>query len=147
MSKQKRILTWHANWRRPGGRWRKYVDGRALYFGHGKSPADTKSYRAAERRYFEFMQERERTTPVEVPLAEATLADICEKFLQQLLERHDRSEVCPSYFDKARCCLEDFVGCVGGSKKFATTSELDLADYRSPRSACRSPTIRASPSS
>ena len=70
MSKKKRILSWAPNWskRGGGGRWRKQIDGKVRYFGKGKGPDDLKSYRAAEREYFRFMEEREATRPVEIRL-------------------------------------------------------------------------------
>ena len=75
---KKRLLTWHG----PSKRWKKQIDCVVRYFGHGSSDRDLKSYRAAERKYLEFMAERERQKPIEIPLTRATVNDVCEKYLR-----------------------------------------------------------------
>ncbi len=132
MSKTKRILTWCPNWasRSKGGRWRKYIDGKGYYFGEGKSKNYLKAYRKAERNYFDFLSKREATAPVEVECSRATVADICEKYLQELEDRYNRSEITAAYVEQARCCLQDFADKIGFQKRFSCIGELDLADYR-----------------
>ena len=130
MSKKKRILTWTYNRQRGNGRWRKQIDGKVKYFGNADSPEDTKAYRAAERRYFEFMQKREATQPITVCCSRATVSDVCEKFLQQLHDRYERGEISASYLEKTRCCLNDFASRAGPLRGFSRVCELDLADYR-----------------
>lgn len=65
-TKKNKLLTWHGNHNRPGGRWRKYVDGKVRYFGHGSSPDDVRSYREAERKYIEFLKKLEDVQPVDI---------------------------------------------------------------------------------
>ena len=132
MSKTKRVLSWCPNWksRGKGGRWRKQIDGQMRYFGHGKSERDLKSYRAAEKKYFEFLNKREATKPVEIQCSQANVAQICEKYLQGLEERYRRQEISASHVDQSRCCLQDFTDKIGSQKRFACISELDLDEYR-----------------
>lgn len=123
---KKRLLTWN----QPTRRWRKQIDNRMYYFGYGKSEKDTRSYKAAEQQYLEFMRERDRQKPVEIPLARATLIDVAEKYMQQLEQRHDGKQVSASYLCKVRGNLNDFIGFVGGRVAFDAIGELLLADYR-----------------
>ena len=133
MSKRKRVLTWKPNWRKRGGggRWCKMIDGQMVYFGTGKSESDTRSYRSAGRRYFEFLGEREVTRPIEILVNQATIADICEKFLQQLHGRYQRGEITATHVEHTRCCLTDFAAAVGPGKQFGCIGEMDIEDYRS----------------
>ena len=129
----KKNLGWKPNWSKrggKGGRWYKTIDGKVEYFGAGKSPDDLKSYRQAEKKYFQFMQEREATAPVEVALARATVTEISEKYLQSLFSRYERGEISAQYLEKCRCCLDDFCSKVGRQKKFGCIGEMDLNDYR-----------------
>ena len=128
---KKRILTWHADKKRGNGRWRKQIDGKLRYFGGADSPDDTKAYRAAERKYLEFMQAREAAQSVTVYCSVATVADVCEKFLQQLHERYQRSDVSASYVEKSRCCLDSFTAYLGPLKRFRSVGELTVEDYKS----------------
>jgi integrase len=132
MSKTKRVLSWCPNWtsRGKGGRWRKQIDGQMRYFGSGKSEKDTKGYRAAEKRYFEFLGKREATKTVEVRCRDATVSDICEKYVQTLEARYNRKEISAQYVDHARYLLQDFVDHIGQRATFASISELDIEDYR-----------------
>jgi integrase len=131
MSK-KRALSWAPNWskRGSGGRWRKQIDGKVQYFGDGKSEKDMKSYRAAEQKYFQFMQEREATKPISILVSEVTAADVCEKFLQNLYTRHERGEISAQHFDKNRICLNRFVAHVGRDTLFDEIGETDLEDFK-----------------
>lgn len=131
MGKKKRVLTWHGYFNgRKGGRWKKQILGKVHFFGTGESPDDLKAYRVAEKAYFEFMQRLEATTPVDVQVADATIADICEKFLQQLEARYKRNDVSADHFERCRCDLNDFAAHVGPGKKMSCLGELDLEDYR-----------------
>jgi len=116
----------------PGwGRWCKRVDGRVRYFGQGSSEEDTRSYRLAERAYFEFLRRREANQPVDISVSQATVADIAEKFLQQLHGRYQRGEITATHFEHTRCCLKAFAAAVGPDKRFSCLGELDIEDYRS----------------
>lgn len=141
---KKRHLTWH----RPSRRWKKQIDGVVYHFGYGKSESDTKAYKLAEKKYLQFIEERERKRPVEIPLAKATVADIAEKYVQQLESRHrrvkqinghapngestsrTRREVSASYVSRVASCLHQFLGFVGSDKLFHSVSALALEDYR-----------------
>ena len=132
MSK-KRVLSWAPKWSKRksgGGRWRKQIDGKVHYFGYGKSEKDLKSYRAAEQKYFQFMQEREATKPINILVSEVTAADVCEKFLQNLYTRHERKEISAQHFDKNRICLNRFVAYVGRNTLFDEIGETDLEDFK-----------------
>lgn len=129
----KRILSWSPNWSKResgGGRWRKIVDGKARFFGHADSRDDTKSYRVAERKYLEFMQQREQHLPVEITVADATVSDVAEKFLQGFEGRYQRQEVSASHFSNVMKFVKDFVGFAGGDRRFQSVMELDLNDFR-----------------
>lgn len=123
---KKRLLTWH----RPSRRWKKQIGGVVYYFGYGRSEDDARARIEAERRYFEFMEQREGHQPVEIPLLQATLADVAEKYMQQLVQRHDGKQVSASYLCKVRTNLADFLKFVGGRVSFTSITELILADYR-----------------
>lgn len=135
MSKQ-RILSWKPDWseRGSGGRWCKQIDGQVRYFGRGKSESDSKSYKVAQDAYFDFLKDREVSLPVEIPLDEATLKDVCEKYLQTLEARHNsrnvEQRVSASHVEQTRCCLKDFWSCVGEKKRVGCIGELDLDEYR-----------------
>src|ERR1035437_1850899 len=131
MSKAKRILTWHPDKTRGNGRWRKYVNGVVHYFGTAKSPNDLKAYRAAERKYLQFMEELEARRPVEIPASQATITDVSEKFLQHMEARYNRGEISPSHYDRLRGDLADFAAAVGPQKKMGCLGELDIEDYKS----------------
>ncbi len=131
--KNKTILTWAPNWSKRGGeagRWKKQVDAKVRFFGHAKSRDDIKAYRAAERKYLEFLQEREATKPVEVDVEDATVSDIAEKYLQNLSNRYERGEVSAGHVEQNRCFLQDFVDRIGNAKRLGEICELDLEDYR-----------------
>ena len=133
MSKRKRILTWAPNWAKrgkPGGRWKKQINGKVHFFGSAKSEGDNRAYRAAERRYFEFLQKVEADQPVEIPLTDATVVDVCEQYLQSLCRRYDIGEISATHVEKTRCCLEDFAQHVGPTARFASIGGLALEDYR-----------------
>ena len=130
-SRKKRILSWGPNAGRSGGRWRKYVNGKIHYFGQGSSSNDTKSYRKAERLYLEFMEQLEQSAPITVQSSRATVADICEKFLQSIEERYNRGEVTANYFDQTRGSLNTFAQFIGENTRFATLQEMQLEAYRS----------------
>ena len=131
MSK-KRILSWKPNWseRSGGGRWYKYVNGTIHYFGYGRSRDDAEARCEAERKYLDFMRRQQTTRPVEIRLADATISQVCEKYMQQLKDRHDRGEITASYFEQARCNLRDFTSAVGSGKRMTCIGELDLEEYR-----------------
>lgn len=123
---KKRLLTWH----RPSHRWKKQVEGKVYYFGHGKAEDDLKAYREAEGRYIEFLHAQERDEPVEVPLAHATIRDICERYMQQQEQWYRSGEVTASNVCKVRGCLDCFLDFVGGNTSFDCVTELLLEDYR-----------------
>jgi integrase len=128
-----KILSWSPNWskrRGGGGRWRKIVGGKAIFFGHGISKADTKSYREAERRYLEFQQRRERQEPIQIAASEATVFDVAEKFVQIYEGRHNRGEISTSHFCRVCGFIQRFVDFVGQRKKFSTIMEISLSDFR-----------------
>lgn len=135
-TKKNRLLTWHSNHNRPGGRWRKYVDGRVRYFGHGKSPDDVRSYRDAERKYIELLKKLEDVKPVEVPASKASVEEVAERYLQHEYNRAVRGEISVNYFDRQRRCTDVFVDFLGRKKKFASITELDLDDYRQQCLSC-----------
>lgn len=121
----KRILTYSSD-----GRWRKQIAGKVYYFGRGKSKSDTKSYKQAEQRYFEFMQQREVEQPIEVPMDSLSLGDAAEKFLQHQYTRLEIGEITPTSFDRFRCSLEQFVKATGEERLLSAVGELDLTQYR-----------------
>ncbi len=123
---KKRLLTWH----KPSGRWKKQIEGVVYYFGYGRSEDDAKARVEAERRYLEFIEQRERRQPVEIRLQQATLIDVAEKYLQQLEQRHNGHQVSASYLCKVRTNLNDFLRFTGGQVLFGSVNELLLADYR-----------------
>ena len=134
MSKRKRMLTWKPTWRKrasaSGGRWCKRIDCIVRYCGPAQSQVDSRSHRASERTYLEFMQQREKTRPVHIPLADVTICDVAERYLQQLEDRYNRAEVSASHFEATRCCLTHFVMTVGALRRFHDISELDIDAYR-----------------
>lgn len=143
----KRILTWAPNWskRGGGGRWKKVVDGKTWFFGHGESDADTRSYREAERKYLEFMQRRETCSPVEVVVSEATVFDVAEKYIQEREGEYQRGEISAAHISKTHGLLQRFVDFIGPDRRFVTISEIDLNDFRQ-HVLSRPPTNVKSPS-
>ena len=101
-----------------------------MYFGHGTSPTDMRSYREAERRYFQFLGEREATVPVEVELQTATVRDVCEQYLQQLGDRHARGEISANHCDRSKIDLHEFAEFVGPDERFNSILEVALENYR-----------------
>ena len=121
----KRILTFSSD-----KRWRKQVGGRMFYFGRGKSKSDTKSYRDAEKRYFEFMADRERSKGIERLVSDLTMEDFGEKFLQAQFARYEQGDISPSYFEKLRINIGDLVTFLGPDRPLASLFEANLTDYR-----------------
>lgn len=132
MSKTKRVLSWCPNWRNrgQGGRWRKQIDGKMYYFGSGKSERDTKSYRSAEKKHFEFIARLEATKTVEVQCSEATVAEVCEKYMQNFEARYKRSEISAEYVEQTRCLLQNFNDHVGPRGVFRHLGEFDIDAFR-----------------
>ena len=106
---KKRLLTWKPNWRDNGGRWSKQFNGKVKYFGYAKSRTDTKSYRVAEQKYLRFMEDLEANRSVDIPVNQATIANVAEKFLQNSYSRYERGDISASHFDKLRWCLDHFL--------------------------------------
>lgn len=129
---RKKLLAWKPNWseRSGGGRWYKYVNGAIRYFGSGRSQDDAEARREAERKYLEYMRRQPTVRSVEVRLVDATITQVCEKYIQQLKARHDRAEITASYVEQVRCALKDFTLAVGAGKRILCIGELDLEDYR-----------------
>ena len=123
---KKRLLTWH----KPSKRWKKQIDGVVHYFGYGRSEDDSKLRQQAEQKYLEFMDRRLRHEPVAVPLGQASLADVFEKYMQQLEQRHQGGDISASYLDRSRRMLGHFLNFIGSRVPFATVGELCLEDYR-----------------
>jgi excisionase family DNA binding protein len=130
--RRKRILTWKPNCckRGGGGRWCKQAEGVLHYFGRAKSPDDAEARRQAESRYFEFLQKRRASAPIKIPLVEATLAQVSEKFLQHSKARYDRGEISGNHLERLRGDLTQFSTAIGAQQKITSISELDLEDYR-----------------
>ncbi len=128
----KRILSWAPDWskRGSGGRWRKYVDGKAYFFGHGKSKEDVKSYREAEKCYLEFLKKHEAQAPVEISVTNAMVEDVAEKYLQMIECRYVRAEISASYFTKTTAFINRFAKFIGLERLFWQVTELDLNDFR-----------------
>ena len=121
----KRVLTYSSD-----GRWRKQISGRVHYFGRGKSKLDSKSYREAEERYFEFLAERESAKGIQKPISDLTLGDFGEKFLEGEFARYERREISAARFEKLRISVSDFVGFLGSDRPLVCVCEMDLHDYR-----------------
>lgn len=126
----KKLLTFHKNYNRPGGRWRKYVNNKVMYFGSGKDEYNQKSYQAAVKKYLQYLQKLEASEPVEVVVSDATLKEVAEKYLQDQHCRYERNEISATSFDKCRNAINYFCKQIKSDKRFTQVSELDLNDYR-----------------
>ena len=130
MASKKKLLTFHSNHNRNGGRWRKQIDGKVRYFGHGDSADDIRSYRAAEQAYVEFLKKKEEQQPAEVPVSKATVEEVVERYLQGEFARAQRGEISAGSYEKTRRAAEVFTDSVGPRRRFAEITELDLDGYR-----------------
>jgi len=129
-----KILTFKPNWSKKNynahsGRWTKQINGRVKSFGTG-SKSDTKSYLAAEKAYLEFLHNQESQKPVEVPINQATLADVVEVYLQNLFARYERQDVSAQHFSWMRRHLIYFIKHFGKDTLINDLTELDLEQYK-----------------
>ena len=121
----------------PYAQYTKVASGEYVHVGVGRGECDcstqaeaTRAYREAERKYLEFMQLRERHQHVEVAVADATVRDVAEKFLQGIEARYQRGEVSASHFSKVTSFVQNFAAYVGTERLFRTVMELELNDFR-----------------
>lgn len=121
----KKLLTYSSD-----GRWRKQVEGTVFYFGRGKSKTDSRSYIAAEKKYFEFLAEREKTKGVVKRVSSLSMREFGEKFLQYNFSRYKRNEISASRFEKLRITVDGFVNYLGPKHALANLCEMDLEDYK-----------------
>ena len=66
---------------------------------------------------------------MEVAVSDATVEQVCEKFLQHEHARLHHGEISASQFEKTRCGIQQLAEFIGPVKKFASVTELDLDDY------------------
>jgi len=122
---KKRVLTKSSD-----GRWRKQINGKMKYFGKVIPKAEARSYRDAEKRYFQFLDDRERNNGVETSILNLTIAEFAEKYLESEYARYARGEITAVWFEAVRCHISDFVERVNWNKPLRYLSELDLEKYR-----------------
>jgi integrase len=126
--KTKRLLTWAPNYQRPGGRWKKQVDGKVHFFGHADSRDNSKAYKAALDTYLNFLQRRQK---IHVPHRRITLQQLCEKLLQHDQERYQQGDLTANSLNRTRACLRVLLRFLGPATPLSQISELALEDYRS----------------
>ena len=112
------------------GRWRKQIDGKMRYFGRLDPKGLNKSYKDAERRYFEFLAEREVKQPIEIKVAKLTVEDFGEKYLQSCFTRYERGDISATWFEKIRISVCHFVDYLQTDLPLTKLNEMHLDDYR-----------------
>lgn len=112
------------------GRWRKQIDGKMRYFGSVNPKSVNRSYKDAERKYYQFLIDRERNNGVETAIQNLTVAEFAEKYLESEYARYARGEITAVWFEAVRCHISDFAQRVNEGKRLRFLSELDLEQYR-----------------
>ena len=100
------------------------------YFGKVDPKNVNRSYKFAERNYFEFMADREVKQPVEIKVAKLTVEDLGEKYLQSCFAKYKRGELKPSSFEKTRISVCHFVDYLQTGLLLSMLGETQLDDYR-----------------
>lgn len=121
----KRVLTKSSD-----GRWRKQIDGKMRYFGSVDPKQVNFSYRESERRYLNFLAEREVKLPIEIKVAKLTVEDFGEKYLQSCYTRYERGDISATWFEKIRISVCHFVDYLQTDLPLSKLNEMHLDDYR-----------------
>lgn len=122
---QKRILTKSSD-----GRWRKQIDGKMHYFGSVNPKSVNRSYKDAELRYLNFLEEIQTKQPIEIKVAKLTVEDFGEKYLQSCFTRYERGDISATWFEKIRISVCHFVDYLQTDMLLSKLNEIHLDDYR-----------------
>lgn len=121
----KRVLTKSSD-----GRWRKQIDGKMRYFGSVNPKSVNRSYKDAELRYLNFLEEIQTKQPIEIKVAKLTVEDFGEKYLQSCFTRYERGDISATWFEKIRISVCHFVDYLQTDLSLFKLNEMILDDYR-----------------
>ncbi len=121
----KRILTKSTDMR-----WRKQIDGKMRYFGSVNPKSVNRSYKDAELRYLNFVEEIQTKQPIEIKVAKLTVEDFGEKYLQSCFTRYERGDISATWFEKIRISVCHFVDYLQTDLPLTKLNEMHLDDYR-----------------